>query len=181
MSSTTTANPSQAARTFLAGDEARIDGDIKVRGEAIYTADISREGMLWAAFAESPYPHAKIVAIDTTAALAVPGVKAVLTGQDVGERRFGNLINDWPVLAYGEVTFIGEFVAAVAAETREAAAEACRAARRHLRGTAGATRCARGDRTRRAAHPRRTVRRSSMRGRRARRCRTPTCRVTRST
>ena len=124
MSTTTITDASQAARRFLAGDEARIDGEIKVCGEAIYTADISREGMLWAAFAESPYPRAKIVAIDATAALAVPGVKAVLTGQDVGERRFGNLINDWPVLAYGEVTFIGEFVAAVAAETREAAAEA---------------------------------------------------------
>jgi CO/xanthine dehydrogenase Mo-binding subunit len=124
MSTTTLTDASQAARRFLAGDEARIDGDIKVRGEAIYTADISREGMLWAAFAESPYPHAKIVAIDKTAALAVPGVVAVITGQDVGERRFGNLINDWPVLAFGEVSFVGEFVAAVAAETREAAVEA---------------------------------------------------------
>jgi carbon-monoxide dehydrogenase large subunit len=124
MSTTTLTDASQAARTFLAGEEARIDGEIKVRGEAIFTADCSREGMLWAAFAESPYPRAKIVSIDTTAALAVPGVRAVLTGQDIGERRFGNLINDWPVLAYGEVTFIGEFVAAVAAETREAAVEA---------------------------------------------------------
>ena len=124
MSTTATGDSTQAARAFLAGDEARIDGEIKARGEAIYTADCSRDGMLWAAFAESPYPHAKIVAIDTTAALAIPGVRAVLTGQDVGERRFGNLISDWPVLAYGEVTFIGEFVAAVAADTREAAAEA---------------------------------------------------------
>lgn len=124
MSTTTITDASRAARTFLAGEEARIDGDIKVRGEAIYTADCSREGMLWGAFAESPYPRAKIVSIDATAALAVPGVVAVLTGQDVGERRFGNLISDWPVLAYGEVTFVGEFVAAVAAETREAAAEA---------------------------------------------------------
>jgi CO/xanthine dehydrogenase Mo-binding subunit len=124
MSTTTTTDPSQAARTFFAGDEARIDGEIKARGEAIYTADISREGMLYAAFAESPYPHAKIVAIDKSAALAIPGVRAVLTGEDVGERRFGNLINDWPVLAFGEVTFIGEFVAAVAADTREAATEA---------------------------------------------------------
>jgi CO/xanthine dehydrogenase Mo-binding subunit len=123
---TTTSDPNQAARTFLAGDEARIDGKIKVNGEAVYTADLSREGMLWAAFAESPYPRAKIVAIDTSAALAVPGVKAVLTGQDVGERRFGNLLKDWPVLAYGEVTFVGEFVAAVAAETREAANEAAK-------------------------------------------------------
>ena len=73
MSTTTVTDTSQAARTFLAGDEARIDGEIKVRGEAIYTADCSREGMLWAAFAESPYPRAKIVAIDTTAARAVPG------------------------------------------------------------------------------------------------------------
>src|ERR1700677_1784709 len=124
MSNTTITDTNQAARTFLARDEARIDGEIKVNGEAIYTAHIPREGMPWAAFGESPYPHAKIVKIDTAAALAVPGVHAVLTGQDVGERRFGNLIQDWPVLAYGEVTFIGEFVAAVAAETREAAAEA---------------------------------------------------------
>jgi carbon-monoxide dehydrogenase large subunit len=126
MSTTTITDTNRAARAFLARDEERIDGEIKVNGQALYTVDISREGMLWAAFTESPYPHAKIVKIDTTAARAVPGVHAVLTGQDVGERRFGNLIQDWPVLAYGEVTFIGEFVAAVAAETREAAAEAAK-------------------------------------------------------
>ena len=124
MSTTTVTDVNHAARIFLAGDEARIDGDIKVRGEAIYTADISREGQLWAAFAESTYAHAKIVSIDATAALAVPGVRAILTGEDIGEKRFGNLISDWPVLAYGEVTFVGEYVAAVAAETREAAARA---------------------------------------------------------
>ena len=124
MSTTTITDTNRAARTFLAADEARIDGDIKVRGQAIYTADMSRAGMLWAAFTESPYPRAKIVAIDTTAALAVPGVKAVLTGADVGERRFGNLLYDWPVLAFGEATFVGEFVAIVGAETREAAVEA---------------------------------------------------------
>ena len=154
MSTTTITGPGQAVRTFLAGDEARIDGDIKVRGEAIYTADMSREGMLWAAFAESPYPHAKIVAIDKTAALAVPGVVAILTGADIGERRFGNLINDWPVLAFGETTFIGEYVAVVGAETREAALEAAAVLDVSVRGAAAATRFAGGHQARCTAHAR---------------------------
>ena len=57
MSTTTITDTNQAARTFLAGDEARIDGDIKVRGEAIYTADISRERLRGA-----PQPRAHAAA-----------------------------------------------------------------------------------------------------------------------
>jgi CO/xanthine dehydrogenase Mo-binding subunit len=82
--------------------------------------------MLWAAFATSPYPHARIVAIDTSAARAVPGVHAVLTGKEIGPRRFGRRLFDWPVLAYDRALFVGERVAAVAAETPQAAAEAAR-------------------------------------------------------
>jgi CO/xanthine dehydrogenase Mo-binding subunit len=66
------------------------------------------------------------VSIDTTAARAVPGVKAVLTGADIGPLRFGRQVFDWPVLAYDVVRFIGDRVAAVAAETREAAEHAAR-------------------------------------------------------
>ena len=80
--------------------------------------------MLYARFLMSPYPHARIGGIDTSAAKAVPGVHAVLTGRDVGPRRFGRLLFDWPVLAWDRVLFVGERVAAVAAETREAADEA---------------------------------------------------------
>jgi CO/xanthine dehydrogenase Mo-binding subunit len=106
--------------------EYRVEGREKVSGRALYTGDIRMPGMLWAAFATSPYPHARIVSIDTRAAQEVPGVRAVLTGAQLGPLRFGRRLFDWPVLAYEKVRFIGEHVAAVAAETREAAEEAAR-------------------------------------------------------
>jgi carbon-monoxide dehydrogenase large subunit len=80
--------------------------------------------MLWAKFLMSPHPHARIVSIDTTAAKATPGVLAVLTADDIGGRRLGRQVADWPVLAHGRVRYVGERVAAVAAETIEAAEEA---------------------------------------------------------
>jgi CO/xanthine dehydrogenase Mo-binding subunit len=105
----------------LAEDEWRVDGNAKVSGQAAYSADASMEGMLWAAFVDSPVPHASIVSIDTTVARAMPGVHAVLTGRDIGERFFGRRFFDWPVLAIDRVRFIGEYVVAVAAETPEIA------------------------------------------------------------
>ncbi len=110
-----------ARDAFLGRDERRIDGREKVSGQAKYTADYAREGMLWSAFVASPLPHARIVRIDTAAALAMPGVHAVVTGADVGERFIGCTLKDWPVLAYEVVRFVGEYVAAVAADTRELA------------------------------------------------------------
>lgn len=104
--------------------EFRLDGPLKVTGRARYTADLRLPGLLRARFLLSPHPHARIVSIDTTAARRVPGVHAVLTGADIGERRFGRNVFDWPVLAYERVLFVGERVAGVAAETREAAEEA---------------------------------------------------------
>ncbi len=82
--------------------------------------------MLWAAYTTSPHAYARVRSIDTAAARAVPGVRAVLTAQDIGPLRLGRQIFDWPVLAYDVVRFIGDRVAAVAAETREAAEEAAR-------------------------------------------------------
>ncbi len=105
----------------LLSNEYRVDGRDKVTGEARYSRDFSRPGMLWAAFAQSQSPHARIVAIDTAEARAMPGVRAILTGEDTGERRFGRRLFDYPVLAREKVRFVGEFVAAVAAETREQA------------------------------------------------------------
>ena len=107
-------------------DEIRVDGRDKVSGQAKYTADLTRPNCLWAAFAVSPYAHANIVRIDTGAARAIPGVKAVLTGADIGDVRHGRMISDWSVLAFEKVVYIGDRVAAVAAETREAAQEAAR-------------------------------------------------------
>lgn len=126
MTTTIAPPPARSARERFAEPEYRVEGHLKVTGSAQYTADIAVPGMLWAAFATSPYAHARIVSIDTSAARAVPGVHTVLTGADVGPARFGRRLMDWPVLAYEKVRFIGEYVAAVAAETREAADEAAR-------------------------------------------------------
>ncbi len=106
---------------LLETDEYRIDGRIKASGEAEYTADASMPGMLFAAFVGSTMPHARIVSIDTSAARELPGVHAVLTGADIGEHYFGRRLCDWPVLAIDRVLFIGQYVAAVAADTREIA------------------------------------------------------------
>jgi CO/xanthine dehydrogenase Mo-binding subunit len=109
-------------------DEIRVDGNIKTSGQARYTADFSMPGMLWADFVSSTVAHAKIVSIDTEEARAMPGVHAVLTGNDIleryGERYFGRRLCDWPVLSYDRVRFIGEYVVAVAADTPQIAAAA---------------------------------------------------------
>jgi CO/xanthine dehydrogenase Mo-binding subunit len=113
-----------ALAEIFAEPEYRVEGREKVLGQARYAADARLPGMLWAAFSGSPTPHARIVSINTSAARALPGVHAVLTGEDIGRVRFGRRLFDWPVLAWDRVRFIGDRVAAVAAETREAAEEA---------------------------------------------------------
>lgn len=115
--------PEDAIETF-ATPERRIEGPLKVTGRARYSADVVMPGMLWAAFTISTVPHARIVSVDTSEALKVPGVHVVLTGQDVGDARLGRRLMDWPVLARDRVLFIGDRVAAVAAETKAAAQEA---------------------------------------------------------
>ena len=94
-------------------------------GRARYAADVRQPGMLHMVYVRSPYPHALIRSISSAAARAIPGVHAVLTGADLPEHaRFGRRLQDWPVLARDRVRFIGDRVAAVAAESRQAAEEA---------------------------------------------------------
>jgi xanthine dehydrogenase D subunit len=103
----------------------RPDGTPKVRGEFAFSSDLSAEGMLWGATVRSPYARARIDRINTSEALAIPGVRAVLTIDDVpGRRLFGLEHPDQPVLADGEVRFWGEPVAVVAADDRETARRA---------------------------------------------------------
>ena len=102
----------------------RGEGPDKVTGRTIYAADVSLPGMLWGKVLRSPFPHARIVSIDTTEAKAVPGVHAVITAADLPESLVGRRLRDMPVLAREVVRFVGEKVAAVAAETEEAAEEA---------------------------------------------------------
>lgn len=104
--------------------EVRVEGLLKATGAARYAADISLPAMLCAAFLASSFPHARIRSLDVGAAREVPGVHAVLTGRDIGEVLFGRRLLDRPVLAVDRVRFAGERVAAVAAESREAAEEA---------------------------------------------------------
>ena len=102
----------------------RGEGPDKVTGKSIYTADSSVPGMLWGRVLRSPYPYARIVSIDTSKALALPGVYAVVTGQDVPETRVGRRMLDMPILAQDVVRFVGEKVAAVAAGSKDICDEA---------------------------------------------------------
>ncbi len=103
----------------------RVDGVDKVSGGATYAADVKVEGVLWAKTVRSPYPHARILGIDSSAALALPGVHAVITGDDLPPNSiWGRRIVDIPILAQGLVRFAGEQLAAVVADDEETAARA---------------------------------------------------------
>src|SRR5438552_15915871 len=100
----------------------RVDGVPKVKGEFEYASDLRRDGMLWGATLRSPHPAARIVSIDTSAAAAAPGVRAVLTQADVpGKKTFGLAVQDQPQVAMDQVRYAGEAVAIVAAEDPELA------------------------------------------------------------
>lgn len=102
----------------------RIEGPEKVGGKTIYSADVQLPGMLWGLCLRSPYAHARILHVDTEKAKRVKGVTAILTGDDLPPHRVGLSLQDMPLLARGKVRFIGEKVAAVAAQERDAAEEA---------------------------------------------------------
>lgn len=105
----------------------RPDGVPKLRGEFEYAQDLRAEGMLWASTVRSHHARARIVSIDVAPALAMGGVHACLTSEDVpGRATFGLEHPDQPVLAGDEVRFWGEPVAVVAAEDRETARRAAK-------------------------------------------------------
>lgn len=104
----------------------RIDGGLKVTGEARYTSDVRLPGMLWAQFVTSPHPHAKIRSIDTSAAESMPGVRAVhvienLQGSAVLQDPSKEIVSKWPVIRYA-----GQPLAAIAATSPAIADEAAR-------------------------------------------------------
>lgn len=98
------------------------DAETKARGTFPYTADLWAEGLLWAAVLRSPHPHARIRSIDTADAEAMPGVRAVVTHEDVtGDGLLGRQVTDRPAFASEVVRYHGEPVAAVAADHPETA------------------------------------------------------------
>jgi CO/xanthine dehydrogenase Mo-binding subunit len=108
----------------------RKDATPKVKGEFEYSSDLNAAGMLWGRTVRSPHAHARIVAVDLAEALAMPGVHAVLTHEDVpGEKRYGLEFRDQPVLAIDRVRYFGEAVAVVAADEPEQARRAAAAVR----------------------------------------------------
>ena len=102
----------------------RTDAVEKVTGRAVYAEDIRLPRMIHGVVVRSPHPHAKILSIDTTEALKLPGVKAVVTGRDIEMGYFGYEVHDQRIFALEKVRFVGEPVAAVAATTPDIAREA---------------------------------------------------------
>jgi CO/xanthine dehydrogenase Mo-binding subunit len=102
----------------------RLEGAEKVTGKTRYAADIDIPGALWAKVLRSPVPHARILNVDTSRAARVPGVRAVISGADIPPILTGLRMKDMPVLSLDRVRYVGEGVAAVAADSPEIAEEA---------------------------------------------------------
>jgi xanthine dehydrogenase YagR molybdenum-binding subunit len=107
--------PAADQRTLIGKRIDRVDGPVKATGAAKYSYDINRPGMLWAKVLGSPHAYAEVVSIDTSTAEKIPGVKAAWKDDSlIGLDNAGD----------GKIKYAGQIVAAVAAETEEAAAEA---------------------------------------------------------
>ena len=113
-----------------------------ITGKGRYVDDIKLQGMTFAQFVRSPHAHARVKGIDSSAALKMPGVVAVLTGQQIVDDQVGNLIcgwaihskdgtpmkmGAWPAMAPETVRFVGQAVAVVIAETKNQARDAAEA------------------------------------------------------
>jgi selenium-dependent xanthine dehydrogenase len=120
--------PAEAETPLSVGSRVcRTDARDKVLGTGLYVDDMKFLGMLHGAVLRAPKARVKVLGIDATEALAMPGVRCVLTAADVpGERHQGHIIHDWPaMIAIGEETrYVGDAIALVAAETRALAKEA---------------------------------------------------------
>ncbi|MCS7117792.1 MAG: xanthine dehydrogenase family protein molybdopterin-binding subunit [Thaumarchaeota archaeon] len=110
--------------SYVGAPVVRRDAFEKATGTAMYASDLFPDDFLWVSVLRSRYPHAHIRRIDTAKARLHAGVVAVLTHEDVPVNRFGVFVKDRPVLCDDRVRYIGDPVALVAAETREAALEA---------------------------------------------------------
>jgi xanthine dehydrogenase D subunit len=128
MTDTATAGATRVRGPRIGENAARPDGIAKVRGDFAFGNDMWIDGMLFGRTLRSPHPYARIVSVDISAALAMPGVHAVVTADDVpGSKLYGLERQDQPVFASEVVRFHGEAIAAVAADHPETARRACAA------------------------------------------------------
>jgi CO/xanthine dehydrogenase Mo-binding subunit len=112
--------------TLVGTNVEMVGARAKVSGAVNYAADLELPGQLHAQALRSPYPHAKLVRIDASKAATLPGVRAVVTRDDLTGLNpyFGTGVEDQPVVVIDKVRCVGDIVAAVAADSREIAEEA---------------------------------------------------------
>ncbi len=115
-----TATREGVVRGRLGDSPPRPDGVAKVQGSFAFSGDLSADGFLWGATLRSPHPYARIVRIDVTPAWRIDGVAAIVTAEDVpGKLTYGLISSDQPVFASDVVRYVGEPIAAVAADHPE--------------------------------------------------------------
>ena len=119
----------ERVRSGRLGDSiTRPDGTAKVQGSFAFSGDLNAEHCLWGATLRSPHPYARIVSIDVTPAYAISGVEAIITAADVpGQLTYGLISQDQPVFASEYVRYVGEPIAAVAADHPETCRRALQA------------------------------------------------------
>ena len=128
--STTTEQQAALRQGRATSTARRRDATPKVTGRFAYSSDLEAADMLWGQTVRSPHAHARVLSIDVSEALTMPGVHAVLTHEDVpGKKLYGLEFPDQPVLAIDRVRYFGEGVALVAAEEPEQARRAAAAVR----------------------------------------------------
>ena len=112
--------------TLVGTNVEMVGGRAKVAGAVSYVADLELPGQLYAKALRSPYPHAKLLRIDASKAAALPGVRGVVTRDDLTGLNpyFGTGVEDQPVLVIDKARCVGDIVAAVAADSKEIAEEA---------------------------------------------------------
>ena len=111
----------EAPRRLIGHSTKRIDGERKILGAELFTADLRPAGLLFARPVTSPYAHARVRSINKEGALGLPGVVAVITAADLPVRKPLSSLPGKSPLALGEIAFAGQFVAVVLAETDQAA------------------------------------------------------------
>ncbi len=119
--------PAVPADWSLGARVPRVDVEEKVTGTGVYPDDVYMDGMLYASAVRSAYPRARVLAIHTEEAKALPGVAGVFTAADIpGSNKVGHLKKDWDtMIAVGDVThYLGDAVCIVAAEDAETLAKA---------------------------------------------------------
>ena len=112
--------------TIIGTSVQRVDAVEKVTGAAMYAGDFKPDRMAYGKILGSPYAHARILSMDTSAAEQLPGVLGILTGKDVPDMRTGGYLRDRHILCKEYVRYVGDYVALVVATSEAVASEAAK-------------------------------------------------------